>query len=131
MNKIFISIIVAGVLIGGAVMLYVGSGKNSGPAVSDKSEATLSGSTQEIEILARGGYSPRNVVAKAGIPLTIKFKTQGTYDCSSSLSIPELNYRNNLPTTGETYVQIAPHKAGEVLKGTCGMGMYSFSVEFK
>lgn len=55
-------------------------------------------------------------------------KTNGAYDCSSSLIIKSLNYRSNLPPTGETEIDLGTPKTGEKIKGTCSMGMYSFAI---
>lgn len=85
---------------------------------------------QYITITAQGGYSPRMSVAKSGIPTKLIVKTNGTYDCSSSLVIRSLSYRNILPNTGETTIDAGTPKAGDTLQGTCSMGMYSFLVTF-
>lgn len=85
---------------------------------------------QYITITAQSGYSPRMSTAKAGIPTKIVVKTNGNYDCSSSLVIRSLNYRNMLPNTGETTIDAGTPKAGDSLQGVCGMGMYNFLVKF-
>lgn len=85
---------------------------------------------QYVTISAQGGYSPKMSVAKAGIPTKLIIKTNGTYDCSSSLAIKSLNYRNMLPSTGETIIDAGVVTAGKTLQGVCGMGMYSFAVNF-
>lgn len=85
---------------------------------------------QYITITARGGYSPRMSIAKSGIPTKLVVKTNGTYDCSSSLVIRSLGYRKILPNTGETVIDVGTPKQGEVLQGTCSMGMYNFQVTF-
>ena len=86
---------------------------------------------QTIEISAKGGFSPRDVTAKADTPTTLKIKTSGTFDCSSSVSIPKLGYQTNLPPSGETVVDVPPQKAGSTLTGLCSMGMYSFTIRFE
>ena len=86
---------------------------------------------QTIEISAKGGFSPRDVTAKADTATTLKIKTSGTFDCSSSLRIPKLGYQTNLPPSGETVVDVPPQKAGSTLTGTCSMGMYSFTIRFE
>ena len=86
---------------------------------------------QTIEISAKGGFSPRATTAKADTPTALKIKTSGTFDCSSSVSIPKLGYQTNLPPTGETVVDVPPQKAGSTLTGTCSMGMYSFTIRFE
>ncbi len=85
---------------------------------------------QYVTISAQGGYSPKMSSAKAGIPTKLVIKTNGTYDCSSSLVIKSLNYRNMLPNTGETIIDAGVLTAGQTLQGVCGMGMYSFIIQF-
>ena len=97
---------------------------------SDTNAAPKSG-TQVVEITAHGGYTPSTSVAKAGVPTIIRFKTQNSFDCSSSVAIPSLGYRATLPQTGTTDVPIPSQKATGTLTGTCGMGMYRFEVQFQ
>ena len=85
---------------------------------------------QIITINAKGGYSPRTTNAKADMPTVIKMETNGSFDCSSALSIPSLGYRNNLPPSGETLIDVLPQKAGTKLQGICAMGMYNFTINF-
>ncbi len=40
-------------------------------------------------------------------------KTNGAYDCSSSLVIRSVGYRDKLPTTGETEIDLGTPKSGE------------------
>ena len=95
-----------------------------------QTNVSIVGGSQIIEISAKGGYSPQNITAKAGTPTTLKIKTSGTFDCSSSLTIPKLGYQTNLPPSGETVVDVPPQKAGSTLTGLCSMGMYSFTIRF-
>lgn len=85
---------------------------------------------QIIEINVKGGYRPLQTIAKAGIPTIIRFKTNGTFDCSSAVRIPSLGYSQILPQTGNTDVDIGSSKEG-LLLGTCGMGMYRFQINFQ
>ncbi|KKU79987.1 MAG: Cupredoxin family domain protein [Candidatus Peregrinibacteria bacterium GW2011_GWA2_47_7] len=101
-------------------------GNSQDPAQSVREENGV----QIIHILARGGYSPRQIPAKAGKPTRIEVETKGTYDCSSSLMIPSLGYRKQLPPTGVTSLNIAPQPSGATLRGLCSMGMFSFEVIF-
>jgi plastocyanin domain-containing protein len=87
--------------------------------------------TQVLDIAAKGGYSPRQIIAKAGVPSILKVSTQSTFDCSSALTIPALNYRDYLPPTGITEIPIPPQKPGTVITGLCSMGMYSFRIKFQ
>lgn len=132
------SIIIAVLILGGAfyytsrdstsVSSPVGSTQKVGSGTVENS--VIKDGVQYITITAQGGYSPRMSTAKAGIPTKLVVKTNGTYDCSSSLAIKSLNYRNMLPNTGETVIDAGTPKAGDTLQGVCGMGMYSFAVQF-
>ena len=86
--------------------------------------------TQFIEIVAKGNYSPRITVAKAGIPTVINLKTDRTRDCTIAVTIPSLKYRMMLPTTGVTPVNVAAQEPGSSLQGVCTMGMYGFTIRF-
>lgn len=86
---------------------------------------------QIVEINAKGGYDPRYSVAQAETPTIIRVKTNSTFDCSSSLRIPSINYFKNLPPTGTTDIELPSQKPGSTLKALCSMGMYNFSIQFK
>jgi plastocyanin domain-containing protein len=103
------------------------TGNNTGPAAEN---TQMKDGVQYITINAGGGYSPRVSTAKAGVPTKLIMKTNGIYDCSASLVINSLGYRKILPQTGETEIDIGTPQAGVPLRGVCGMGMYSFSVNF-
>lgn len=85
---------------------------------------------QYIRILARGGYFPRQITAKANMPTVLELETRGTYDCSSALTIPQLNYRKILPATGITKIEVPNDLAINSLDILCGMGMYRSVVNF-
>lgn len=117
------------VFIGGGLIWLISSGDATSPTGNQNNVAMVNGK-QIIEITARGGYAPRATTAKAGVPTIIKLKTNGTFDCSSSVVIPSLGYRNYLPATGETEVVVPEQKPGAVIQGTCAMGMYHFNISF-
>jgi len=123
--KLIWSAIILGVVIVGTV-LYI----TRGGVVDTKNNVSIVEGKQVIQIIAKGGYSPRNSVAKAGMPTVLKIKTSGTFDCSSALVIPSLSYRANLPMSGETLIDVPTQPVGSTLQGICAMGMYSFSVQF-
>ncbi len=124
-----ISIVIAAILVGGAIMLS--KGRVSSSAGDQINAPLVVDGKQVVEIFAKGGYSPRLTQAKAGIPTLLKIKTSGTFDCSSAISIPAINYRANLQPTGETNIEIPPQEAGAVLRGVCAMGMYNFEIRFE
>ncbi len=128
MKATIISIIAAVVLIGGAFILTKGNNDNA-PVVAAKNVSIVDGK-QIIEISAKGGYQPRKSIAKAGIPTIIRFNTNGTFDCSSSVRIPSLNISKSLPQSGATDIDIGSGQLG-TLQGSCGMGMYLFEIDFQ
>jgi plastocyanin domain-containing protein len=135
-----ISIVVATALIIFAIILTSGKTNNQ----SNNSNGNSTGTTQEatannvsivdgkqiIEIQAKGGYTPRKSIAKAGIPTVLRFNTNGTFDCSSSVRIPSMNIFKSLPQSGSTDIDLNIQSAG-TLNGSCGMGMYPFEITFQ
>ena len=129
MKATTISIIVAGVLIGGAVLL-IGRRSSSPSSEAQANNVSVVDGKQVIAIGVKGGYSPRVSTAKANMPTTLRLETNGTFDCSSGLTISDLGYRANLPSSGVTEVEVSPQKAGTTMRGVCAMGMYNFAVNF-
>jgi len=129
-KTIITSILAIAIFAGVAVLLSTSGGnvKNDNQQVAGN--VSLVGGKQIITINAKGGYMPRITTAKAGIPTVINVKTQGTFDCSSSITIPSLGYQNNLPPSGETAIDVPAQTAGTILRGLCSMGMYNFSINF-
>lgn len=120
-----ISIVVAGLLIGGAIML----GSGSSDSGQENNVSTESGK-QVVEITAKGKYAPRYTTAQANMPTILKVKTQGTFDCTAALTVPAVGYKAMLEPTGVAVIEIPPQKAGSVVQGVCAMGMYNFSIKF-
>ncbi len=127
MKPIPISIILVVVFIGGAIALGR-SGKKSG--AETQNNISIVNGKQIIAISAKGGYSPKNTIAKANLPTVIKVNTNGTFDCSSAVSIPSLGYRANLPPSGDTLIEVSPQPSGSTLQGLCAMAMYNFTIRF-
>ena len=125
--KKFISLTLSAVLLAGIVYTLTGGRTTQ---TTKASNITMENGIQTITILANNGYTPTTTVAQAGVPTQLMIKTNGTYDCSRSLFIESLNYRNLLPASGEQKLAIDTSKAGDVIQGVCGMGMYRFKVEF-
>lgn len=126
-KPIIISVLVSAVLIGGALWILPAG---ESPLSSAEAVSIVDG-TQYIDMTARGGYFPRIVQAKAGVPTVLRMRTNGTFDCSSSLVIPKLSYQKFLPATGVEEIVIPAEKAQGTLQGLCSMGMYSFQVRFQ
>lgn len=126
--KNFALILIVVVLFGGIFVLM--QREASQRSASIVNNVNVVAGKQVVEINAKGGYSPSISTAKADMPTIIKMKTEGTFDCSSSLVIPSIGYQGNLPLSGETDIPVPAQLAGTTLKGLCAMGMYSFQINF-
>jgi plastocyanin domain-containing protein len=130
-TRVIISLAVTAVLIGWAFWaVSPKSPANSGPAPAQTAVSVANG-TQYIDITAKGGYSPRVVTAKAGMPTVLRVTTNGTFDCSASLVIPKLSYQKFLKSSGTEDITISPEQARGTLQGLCAMGMYNFRITFE
>lgn len=130
MNKTIL-IIITILLIGVVGFIFIGgSSINKNSNSTSLNNVEVRDGIQYIKIDAKGGYTPINSTAKAGMPTKLIVKTNGAYDCSSSLVINSIGYRKILPPTGEEVIDIGIKEIGSTLQGVCGMGMYSFQVKF-
>ena len=118
------------VAIGGIAVLLRNDGTEAPVAVGNQTNVAITGGKQVIQINAKGGYAPRVTVAKANMPTVINVQTNGTFDCSSALTVPAVGFRKNLPASGVTQIEIPPQQPGATIKGVCSMGMYNFAVNF-
>jgi len=87
--------------------------------------------TQNLAVLAKGGYYPLTVRAKAGVPTVLRLYTNKTYDCGRAFYLPDLKKEAVLPVKGVTTFALGSPKKGTSLFGTCGMGMYTFEIRFE
>jgi plastocyanin domain-containing protein len=86
--------------------------------------------SQLIKVLAKVGYTPSVVYAKANVPTQLQVDTKGTFDCSSAFVIPKLGIRKNLPPSGSTSFDLGSYEAGTKLTAICSMGMYKVDMFF-
>ncbi len=128
-TRLSVSLAVSVVLIGWA--LWVASPKPSARSVSGTATTTIVDGTQFVDITAKGGYSPRVVTAKAGVPTVLRMTTNGTFDCSVSVVIPKISYQKFLQPSGVQEIPISAEQAQGTLQGLCAMGMYNFQVRFE
>jgi len=115
-------IIIAGIFV--AVLLTTG--------VSKPAEAVVLGldMPQVITITAKAGYTPNQVTAQANLGSILRIVTDKTYDCTSTLRIPQLNVNRLLPNSGVTEIPVVAQAPGSEITGTCSMGMYKFTIKF-
>ncbi|MDE2399977.1 MAG: cupredoxin domain-containing protein [Patescibacteria group bacterium] len=110
--------------------VFILGSSGGGSSAGSVANIQIKDGIQYVTIAAGGGYSPKVSTAKAGIPTKLIVKTNGSYDCSSSLAIHSIGFQKILPQTGETEIDIGTPVAGVPLRGVCGMGMYSFLINF-
>ncbi len=102
-----------------AVLPSTHRGSSANPAATNKSgdvttmvESDQAGTGQVLGIVVKGGYAPSVARAKAGVPLVLKLKTSGTFDCSAGLRIPSIGWSRTLNPTDEVTVPVPAQKAG-------------------
>lgn len=135
-NKTALIIITIGLVIGIGIIFIGGSKGNSNtntnnPSTNSIQNVEVKDGIQYITINAKGGYSPQSSTAKAGIPTKLIVKTNGTFDCSAALSIQSIGFQKILSRTGEETIDLGTPVAGTPIRGVCGMGMYSFLINFE
>jgi cytoskeletal protein RodZ len=100
-------------------------------ATETTSEPTNPEAQQIVEVTASsGGYSPRKIETKAGIPTILVMKSEGVYGCERAFNIPDLNLSEILPENGQTKFDLGTQAKGTKLLGVCSMGMYYFQIFF-
>lgn len=131
------AIVLAGIIIGGVLFSRGVNTDNSAAAgviqtgSASTGQAVIEDGVQYVDITARGGYAPRVTKAKAGMPTVIRVQTENTYDCSSSLVVPDIGYQTSLPASGTTEITVPADKTQGTLRGLCAMAMYQFEIDFE
>ena len=99
------------------------------PTETSAAAAPDDGSPQRLVVnVGDSSYSPSSLKAKAGSPVQLVLRTNETFGCTRSIVVPKLNLQETLPETGETVLDLGTLKPGK-LRFTCGMGMYSGSIQ--
>lgn len=135
MNQNFISFAILGIAFLVVIFIIVPKSSSKEPQIETSKPTSITKvseelGTQIIEVKAKGGYSPQIIEAEANKNTILRVTTMNTFDCSASFSIPKYKIAKVLPPTGTTDFDIGSHKPGEVLDGTCSMGMYGFKIKF-
>lgn len=125
------ALIFCGVAVGLLVLFFALRNNDAATVATEGGAVNIENGTQVIDLAAKGGFTPSFVEATAGVPTELHVTTNGTYDCSSTLIIPSLGYQATLKPTGTETIPLSAAQAKGTLEGTCGMGMYKFSIAFK
>jgi len=97
----------------------------------DNTSSTISSDNKQvIEVVASGGYSPKKITAKAGVPTILVMKSEGAYGCERAFNIPDLKISKLLPVNGLTEFDLGSPVKDTKLVGVCSMGMYYFQIIF-
>jgi plastocyanin domain-containing protein len=123
MEQIF-AIIVSILLIIFIVWWFMGKGD------TDTRLAIEHDGVQTIEILVDGGYQPRAVELKAGVPAKLIFNRKDPSSCLEEVLLPDFGVSKMLALGEKTEIEIDPNKPGEY-RYTCGMQMFSGKVVVK
>jgi hypothetical protein len=106
-------------------------GTDTNTETETTAQTTNPAAQQIIEVTATsGGYRPKKIEAKAGIPTILVMKSEGAYGCERAFNIPDLNVSEILPENGRTEFDLGTQIKGTKLVGVCSMGMYYFQIVF-
>ena len=100
------------------------------------SQTTEPQAQQRIEVIAQtGGYLPRQIEAKAGVPTILVMKSEGAYGCERAFNIFDPATKTVLASeilseNGQTEFDLGIRAKGAELFGVCSMGMYYFQILF-
>ncbi len=122
--------IVATTAMAAVLALAAGCSRNVNAASEplDKPQAAAQSANKTVDITVTAeGFTPSQIQAAKGQPLTLRFKRTSDQTCARDVQFPELGIKKELPLNQEVTVQVP---TGEARKLTfqCGMGMYRSSV---
>ena len=127
MKSTIFSVVLAGGLIFGAFFF---TGRTGDLPTTSVDPVRIVDGIQIVSLSAKGGYYPKTSVVSAGVPTVLRVNTSGTFDCSSSIRIPDMNISTQLPSSGLTDINLGTLSKGTIV-GSCGMGMYFFEFQAK
>ena len=128
MKIIFGFIVVGALFFGGYLVMNITDSEDTTPVAPAGSNVSVVDGKQIIDLRAKGGYTPKVTVAKAGMPTILRVSTNGTFDCSSAIRISSLRVSQTLPMNGTTDIALGTLEPG-VIQGNCSMGMYPFQIK--
>ncbi len=85
--------------------------------------AQVSEGIQSIDITVDSGYSPDQIVVRAGQPVRLNFLRKDPSSCLEQIIFPDFNKAIDLPLNQEAAVEVVPPKAGDYAFH-CGMNMF-------
>jgi len=91
-------------------------------------EATQVGGLQTAKIVVDGGYSPRVIRLKQGVPAKLSFLRKDPSACLEEIIVPEFGIHQKLELNKSYEVTVNPDKPGRY-KYSCGMEMIFGTIE--
>jgi len=80
-------------------------------------------STNSVDIIVEGGYSPNVISISKGKPITLNFIRRDPSSCLEEVVLPDFKIRKYLPLNKTTPIQITPNESG-IYEISCGMNMF-------
>lgn len=99
----------------------------SSPESISSTAETVSSANPTITVSA-SGYTPNLIKVPLNKEITLTLVTTGSHSCANFFTIPTLNITQQLPLTGTTPIRFTATHVGPI-RFTCGMGMYSGTIE--
>jgi sulfite exporter TauE/SafE len=112
------------------IVVSANSNENGSGSVIDSTASSNEGSGVVIINVQNSGYSPSEVHAKAGVPITLRLITNNVRSCSRAFIIPSLGVQQILAETGEAEITLQPQASGTKIPFSCSMGMFSGTIIF-
>ncbi|MBE9060293.1 cupredoxin domain-containing protein [cf. Phormidesmis sp. LEGE 11477] len=85
--------------------------------------ATASEGVQSVDITVDGGYTPDQIVVRAGQLVKLNFLRKDPSSCLEQIVLPDFNKAIDLPLNQKATVEVLPEKAGSYTFH-CGMNMF-------
>ncbi|EDX84618.1 hypothetical protein S7335_2315 [Synechococcus sp. PCC 7335] len=85
---------------------------------------------QSIDITVDGGYSPNQIMVRAGQLVRLNFLRKDPSSCLERIILPDFNKAVDLPLNQTVTLEVVPEKAGDYTFH-CGMNMFRGSITVK
>lgn len=85
---------------------------------------------QKVKVVVDGGYTPKTVVLKKGVPAEIVFERKDPSACLEKVVFEDFGINETLPKDQDHAIKIDTHKVGE-FNYACGMNMFHGKVVVK
>jgi len=95
-----------------------------------KEEEAVIVSTNNVDIIVKGGYSPNIISIPKEERTTLNFIRKDPSSCLEEVILPDFKIRKYLPLNKATQIHITPKKSG-TFEISCGMNMFHAKIIVK